>query len=124
MGQSCHAVSKKSSFTMVKNENKELSKLEFPRKFEFASTIGSLMHQLVRTISHFPSLIKCLNVSLAMSITISWTVTRGILRFPLLWRTKKRLFSHVYLGYLLIIECLLAYTIPQQCFNVTVESFL
>jgi len=43
MGKSCPRVSKKSGFTMVENENKELVKLNFPRKFEFALTIGSLM---------------------------------------------------------------------------------
>ena len=55
-----HAVPKKSGFTVVENENKELCKLDFPRRSEFALTIGSLMLQLVRTIFHFPSLIKCL----------------------------------------------------------------
>ena len=39
------------------------------------------MQQLVRTIFYFPSLIKCLNVWLATSITVSWMVTHGIIRF-------------------------------------------
>jgi len=73
------------------------------------------MQQLVKTISRFPSLIKCLNIWLATSIIISWTVTRGIIRFQLLLRNKKRLRSHVHLGHLLIVECLSAPTAFQRC---------
>ena len=57
-----YAVLKKSDFTIVERRTKSWSKLDFPRRFEFALTIESLMLQLVRTIFHFPSLIKCLNV--------------------------------------------------------------
>ena len=52
------------------------------------------MLQLIRTIFHFPSLIKYLNVWRVTSITASWMVTRGITRSLLLLRTKKRLRSH------------------------------
>jgi len=38
-----HAVPKKSGFNVVENEKKSWSKLDFPRRSEFALTIGSLM---------------------------------------------------------------------------------
>ena len=102
---------------------KSWSKIEFPWKFEFLLTIESLMQQLVRTIFRFPSLIKCLNDWRATSITVSWTVTQGIIRFLLLLRIKKRLRSHVHLRHLLIVECLLACAMPQQRFNVACWVF-
>ena len=94
---------------------KSWSKLDFLRRSEFALTIGSLMLQLVRTIFHFPWLIKCLNDWQATSITVSWMVTWGIIRFLLLLRTKNRLRSHVHLGHLLIVECLSAPAAFQRC---------
>ena len=91
-----HAVPKKSGFTVVKNKNKELVQTRLPtRRSEFASTIGSLMLQLVRTIFHSPSLIKCLKVWRATSVTVSWTVTRGIIRFLLLRGSRK---DYVYMS--------------------------
>ena len=52
MGQSCPCGSKEIWFHCgVKMRTESWCKLDFPQKFEFTLTIGSLMQQLVKTIS-------------------------------------------------------------------------
>ena len=113
-----HAVLKKSGFTIVENENKELVQTRLPMKIRVCIDYRKLNAATRKDHFLLPFIVKCLNVWRVTSVTVSWTVTRGITRSLLLLRTKKRLRSHVHLGHLLIVECLSAYAMPQQCFNV------
>ena len=93
-------------------------------KIRVCINLGSLMQQLVRTISRFPSLIKCLNIWLTMSITISWTVTRGIIRFPLLRGPRKDYFHMSIWDICLSSNAFRLVQCPSNISMLHVESFL
>ena len=124
MGHSAHAVPKKFGFTVVENENKELVQTQLPTKIWVCIDYRKLNAATRKDHFSLPFIDQMLERLAGQSITVSWTVTRGIIRFLLLLRTKKRLRSHVHLGHLLIVECLWLVQCPSNILTLHVESFL
>ena len=66
-----YAVPKKFSFTVVENENKELVQTRLPTKIRVCIDYRKLNAATRKDHFSLPSLIKCLNVWRATSITVS-----------------------------------------------------
>ena len=90
MGQTCPCGFEEIQFTMVENENKELIQTRLPTKIRVCIDYRKLNAATRKDHFSLSFIDQMLDIWLTTSITVSWTVTRGIIRFPLLWRTKKR----------------------------------
>ena len=90
MGRPVHAVLKKSGFTVVKNENKELVQTRLPTKIRVCIDYKKLNAATRKDHFPLPFIDQMLERLAATSITVSWMVTRSIIRFSLLRRTKKK----------------------------------
>ena len=113
-----HAVPKKSGFTVVENENKELVQTRLPMKIRVCIDYRKLNATTRKDHFSLPFIDQMLESLAGHEYYYLLDSYLGYNRFPLLWRTKKRPLSYVHLGHLLIIECLSACAVPQQRFNV------
>ena len=65
-----------------------------------------------KTITRFPSWIKCLRDLHGNPSTVSWTDTQVTIRLQKILRIKKKQRLHVLLVFLLITACCLVYVTP------------
>jgi len=113
-----HAVLKKTGFTVVENDKKELVQTRLPTKIRVCIDYRKLKAATCKDHFPLPFINQMLERLAGLEYIIFWTDIQDTIKSQLLLRTKKRQLSHVHLERLHTDECPLVYAMLLQRSNV------
>ena len=123
MGQSCPRVPKKSRFTVVENENKELVQTRLSMKIRVCIDYKKLNAATRKDHFSLRFIDQMLERLAGHECYCFLDDYSGYNQIPIALEDQEKLLSHVHLGHLLIVKCLSACAMPQQRFNVACWVF-